>query len=77
MRQGLLVASFAAVIAIVASACSSTPKAAKSPTPAPTESGSAPFLDQFKTIAQVGSTVPVNGDVNPYGIAAVPSTGGN
>lgn len=30
-----------------------------------------PFIGQFSTISQVGSTVPVNGDVNPYGIVNV------
>jgi len=35
-----------------------------------------PFLSQFSTVSTVGSTVPVNGDVNPYGIVSVPvSTG--
>jgi hypothetical protein len=30
-----------------------------------------PFIGQFSTISQVGSTVPANGDVNPYGIVNV------
>jgi hypothetical protein len=30
-----------------------------------------PFIGQFSTISQVGSTVPGNGDVNPYGIVNV------
>jgi hypothetical protein len=30
-----------------------------------------PFLDRFSAIALVGSTVPANGDVNPYGVAIV------
>jgi hypothetical protein len=35
-----------------------------------------PFIGQFKTITSLGSTVPANGDVNPYGIVTVPwSTG--
>jgi hypothetical protein len=34
------------------------------------------FLGQFTTVTTVGTTVPTNGDVNPYGIADVPfSTG--
>jgi sugar lactone lactonase YvrE len=36
-----------------------------------------PFLGQFSTVTQVGSTVPSNGDVNPYGIATVPSSVGS
>ena len=30
-----------------------------------------PFLDRFDTVAQVASTVPANGDINPYGVAVV------
>lgn len=35
-----------------------------------------PFIEPFTTIASVGSTVPANGDVNPYGIANVPQSVG-
>lgn len=35
------------------------------------------FIGQFKTVTTVGSTVPSNGDVNPYGIADVPSSVGS
>jgi hypothetical protein len=31
-----------------------------------------PYIGQFSTLSQLGSTVPGNGDVNPYGIATVP-----
>jgi hypothetical protein len=37
---------------------------------------SAPFLGGLATVSQVSSTVPANGDVNPYGIAVVPRTVG-
>lgn len=30
-----------------------------------------PFLDRFKAVNLVASTVPANGDVNPYGVAVV------
>jgi hypothetical protein len=33
-----------------------------------------PFIGLFNTIASVGSTVPANGDVNPYGIVTVPQS---
>lgn len=36
-----------------------------------------PFLGQFSTVSQIGSTVPANGDVNPYGILTVPSSVGS
>jgi hypothetical protein len=35
------------------------------------------FLGQFGTVTEVGTTVPANGDVNPYGIANVPSSVGS
>jgi hypothetical protein len=35
-----------------------------------------PFIGQFSTITPVGSTVPANGDVNPYGIVNVPQSVG-
>ena len=34
---------------------------------------STPFLASLHTISTVASTVPANGDVNPYGLAVVPS----
>jgi hypothetical protein len=36
-----------------------------------------PFIGQFSTISSVGSTVPANGDVNPYGIVNVPRSVGS
>jgi hypothetical protein len=36
-----------------------------------------PFIGLFSTISSVGSTVPANGDVNPYGIVTVPSSAGS
>jgi hypothetical protein len=33
-----------------------------------------PFIGQFHTITALGSTVPANGDLNPYGIATVPQS---
>jgi hypothetical protein len=35
------------------------------------------FLSQFSTVSTVASTVPGNGDVNPYGIVSVPFSTGN
>jgi hypothetical protein len=35
------------------------------------------ILDSLKTITTIGSTVPANGDVNPYGMAQVKHTVGN
>jgi hypothetical protein len=35
-----------------------------------------PFLDRFDTVNLIASTIPANGDVNPYGIAVVPHSVG-
>jgi hypothetical protein len=35
-----------------------------------------PILDMLRTVSTVASTVPANGDVNPYGVARVPQTQG-
>ncbi len=43
---------------------------------APAGAAPVPFLSHFGSVSVVGSTVPSNGDVNPYGVATVPfSTG--
>jgi len=36
-----------------------------------------PFIGQFSTVTKVASTVPSNGDVNPYGIVTVPNNVGS
>jgi hypothetical protein len=41
-----------------------------------TASASSSFLGTLNTISTVSSTVPANGDVNPYGIAVIPHTTG-
>ena len=35
------------------------------------------FIGSFSTVSEVASTVPGNGDVNPYGVAIVPATNGS
>lgn len=53
---------------------SSTPSTA-STTPSSTASAT-PFLAQLTKVSTLASTVPANGDVNPYGLAMVPSSVG-
>lgn len=56
------------------SASTSTPAAgAGSPAAA---AGQAAFIAPLKTIKTVASTVPANGDINPYGIVVVPNSVG-
>jgi hypothetical protein len=66
-----------AAVMVGAAACSTAAH------PAATRSASAagqaaqrPYLLRFHTISQIASTVPANGDVNPYGITVVPQTAG-
>ncbi len=57
------------------SSSSSTNSAAAS-TPAESTPSSGPFLANFTNVSKVASTVPANGDINPYGIVIVPTSVG-
>jgi hypothetical protein len=57
------------------SSSSSSTSAAASTTTASTQS-SGPFLAKFTSVSKLASTVPANGDVNPYGIVFVPASVG-
>ena len=59
------------------STSSSTPAVAGTGTTSTvSRTSSKPFLDRLSSISTLGSTVPENGDVNPYGIVAVKSSAG-
>jgi hypothetical protein len=64
-RAGLGFAA-AASVAVLATACSSS-----TPQPASQTAPASRFLTRFHTVSQIASTVPANGDVNPYGVAVV------
>lgn len=66
----LAIAALVAVAVVVPSA------AAKPKKPHKTKSPDS-FVGGFNTIDTVGSTVPANGDVNPYGVAVVPDSKGS
>ena len=38
------------------------------------KSGSEPFLSKLTSVSKVASTIPANGDINPYGIVSVPES---
>jgi hypothetical protein len=60
------------VFGIVLTACGSgTPESAP-----PGHGQLGPFLAHFHTVSQIASTVPGNGDLNPYGVAVVPESSG-
>jgi hypothetical protein len=76
-----------AAVLLGAAACSSGvhPAARGSATPAANRAASAsaadraaqrPYLLRFHTVKPISTTVPANGDVNPYGVAVVPETTG-
>jgi predicted lipoprotein with Yx(FWY)xxD motif len=58
------------------SSSSGTNSAASASTPAESTPSSGPFLAKFTSVSMVTSTVPANGDVNPYGIVFVPTSVG-
>jgi hypothetical protein len=70
-------------LGLAAAACSSTStstststSSAPSATPSSAAQPATSFLGQLNGESQVASTVPANGDVNPYGVAVVPASGG-
>jgi len=64
-KRPLWLLAVGTVVGLAASACSAMATAAPRP-----------FLPLLGKPAQLASTVPANGDVNPYGIAVVPATEG-
>ena len=85
MRPGRYAKILPALIGLglAVTACSSTSSSTSSsansttPSAAPTSSAQpAAFLGQLHGLTQVASTVPANGDVNPYGVAVVPASAG-
>jgi hypothetical protein len=66
-------------LGLVTAACSSTPTSApgaSSPKPTRPAQPITSFLGHLHGRVQVASTVPANGDVNPYGVAVVAASGG-
>lgn len=55
---------------------SSTPAAASTSSNAASTASPIAFIAHLTTVSSLGSTVPSNGDVNPYGIVFVPSSVG-
>ncbi|HEY5285561.1 MAG TPA: hypothetical protein VIJ50_00475 [Solirubrobacteraceae bacterium] len=58
------------------SSSSTTTAAASAGTTAESTSSSGPFLAKFTSVTKIASTVPANGDINPYGIVTVPTSVG-
>jgi hypothetical protein len=69
---GLGLAATACSSTSTSSSASSSAASAKPASPQPADS----FLGELHGLTQVASTVPANGDVNPYGVAIVPASEG-
>ncbi len=83
MNRRLILATPIAVLALAGcgsssstSSSSSTNSAASATTPAQSPPSPGPFLAKFTSVSNLASTVPANGDVNPYGIVLVPTSVG-
>ncbi len=65
-------------LGLLATACSSTSTSSTPPRATPASSAQAvtSFLGRLHGGSQVASTVPADGDVNPYGVAVVPASAG-
>jgi NHL repeat-containing protein len=68
------IASAAAAGALLAGLA---PAAVLGALPAGASSARPPFIGPLKQVSQVASTIPANGDVNPYGVAVVPQSRGD
>jgi hypothetical protein len=66
--------ALAAALSLVLAACGSS---SSSTHVAAARHAAPPFLNQLHSVSQIASTVPANGDVNPYGVAVVPASAGH
>jgi hypothetical protein len=62
--------------ALFSAALAATAAAVLAAAPAALASSGAPFVKQFNKISTIGSTVPRNGDLNPYGVVVVQQSQG-
>ncbi len=67
----------AAALTGAAVSAAASPPAAAPPSAVHASAARGAFLSSLRTISTVGSTVPANGDVNPYGLSVVPKTVGS
>jgi hypothetical protein len=66
-------AALAGSLGLILAACGSS---GSNPHVAAAHHAAPPFLSQLHSVSQIASTVPANGDVNPYGVAVVPASTG-
>ncbi len=75
-RSSLAAFTVAALALAGCGATSSSSPTATTPTAAVAAATTAAFIARFSTATTLGSTEPVNGDVNPYGLVFVPTSVG-
>lgn len=79
-RSYLAVGALALLAAIVIAGCggggSSSSSTTTAAAPSEPTSVSEPFLSKFTSVSKIASTVPSNGDINPYGLVSVPESVG-
>jgi hypothetical protein len=75
-RRYLISGGAAATLVLLATACSSGSTHGAVASRSATTPAQAPFLTRFHKVTQIASTIPSNGDVNPYGVVVVPRTTG-
>ncbi len=63
-------------LGLLTTACASNTSTSKAQ-PAASSRAATAFLGQLRSASQVASTVPADGDVNPYGVAVVPASAGH
>jgi hypothetical protein len=69
VKSRRLVRVLVVVLGLAAAACGSA-------TNQPASEARSSFLHRLHIVTQIASTVPANGDVNPYGLAVVPTSAG-
>ena len=74
MPRPSFVALAAATLALAGCGSSSSSSSTAASTPATSSTATTPYLSQLTHVSTLTSTVPTNGDVNPYGIVMVPSS---
>jgi len=72
----VLVAVALALAGCGSSSSSSTTSSSSTAATTPAASTGTPYLATLHTVSSLGSSVPPNGDVNPYGLVVVPSSAG-
>jgi ABC-type Fe3+-hydroxamate transport system substrate-binding protein len=76
-RPSVLVVAIATIVLAGCGSSSKSSSSTSSSTPSSTATTSnAAFIAPLTTVTKVVSTVPTNGDVNPYGIVQIPTTVG-